>query len=109
MNGKTYNSCQLFVGKAKDSEILTIEGMGTLDEPHIIQRSYVETGGVQCGYCIPGMILSTKALLEKTDNKPTQEEIKKELAGNLCRCTGYIKQIEAVEKAAAELRKEEGK
>ena len=72
-----------------------MEGLGTPDNPHLIQEAFVLSGAIQCGYCTPGMILAAKALLDK-DPDPDKEEIKKALARNLCRCTGYVKIIEAV-------------
>lgn len=95
INGLPANSCLILAANVDGEEITTIEGIGTLDNPHPIQKSFVEKGAVQCGYCTPGMILSTKALLDK-NKKPTDNEIKKALDGNLCRCTGYVKIIEAV-------------
>ena len=80
--------------------MVTIAGIGTPDNPHPLQEAFVEEGAVQCGYCIPGMILSAKALLDNNPN-PTEEEIKESLDGNLCRCTGYVNQIKAVKLAAA--------
>lgn len=95
INGLPANSCLILAANVDGEEITTIKGIGTLDNPHPIQKSFVEKGAVQCGYCTPGMILSTKALLDK-NKKPTDNEIKKALDGNLCRCTGYVKIIEAV-------------
>ena len=103
MNGKTVNSCMLLAVQADGSEILTVEGLGTPDNPHPIQEAFVEAAGVQCGFCIPGKILSTKYLLDKNPD-PSEEEIKKALSGNLCRCTGYVKQIDAVKLAAKKLK-----
>ena len=83
----------------------TIEGLGKDGEMDPVQKSYVEAGAVQCGFCIPGMVLSTKALLDKNPN-PNRDEIREGLSGNLCRCTGYNKMLDATEKAM-EYRKEE--
>ena len=85
--------------EAQDKDIMTIEGLAEGDTRHPIQQAFVEHGGLQCGFCTPGMILSAKALLEKNP-QPTEEEIKFAIAGNLCRCTGYIKVIEAIQAAA---------
>lgn len=98
-------SCILFVGQVQNRYVLTIEGLGTPENPHPLQDEFVEQGAVQCGFCIPGMILSANALLLKNPD-PTDEEIKEGLDGNLCRCTGYVKQIEAVKNAAKRLREE---
>lgn len=102
MNGEAVNSCMVLAYQARNAEILTIEGLarnGGLDE---VQQAFVNNGAVQCGYCTPGMVLSTKALLLKKSN-PTEDEIKEALAGNLCRCTGYVNIIKAVKAAAAAL------
>lgn len=94
MDGETVNSCMVMGFQAEGSEIVTIEGLekdGKLDP---VQRAFMDTGAVQCGFCIPGMVLSTKALLDKNSD-PTEEEIKEGLSGNLCRCTGYSKMMDA--------------
>ena len=98
-------SCILFVGQVHNRKILTIEGLGTPEHPHPLQDEFVIEGAIQCGYCIPGMILSANALLLKNPD-PTEDEIKEGLDGNLCRCTGYVKQITAVQKAAKRLRED---
>ncbi len=100
MDGKTATSCIIPAARADGTEILTIEGMADGDKLDPIQEAFVETGAVQCGFCIPGMVLSAKTLLDGNPN-PTRTEIAEGLAGNLCRCTGYKKVVEAVEKAAA--------
>ncbi|MGD8387485.1 MAG: molybdopterin-dependent oxidoreductase [Desulfobacteraceae bacterium] len=105
VNGKAVLSCLTKVADLDDAIVITVEGLGTPDNPHLIQHAYVLAGAVQCGYCIPGMIMATKALLNE-NLTPTREEIKKALAGNICRCTGYAKIIDAVELAAAFLRGE---
>ncbi len=94
-DGEAVRSCLLFAAQADGHFITTIEGLGTPTDPDIIQKTFVEHGAVQCGYCIPGMVLSAKALLDE-NSKPTWGEVSDALAGNLCRCTGYVKQIEAV-------------
>jgi carbon-monoxide dehydrogenase small subunit len=105
MDGKAVKSCILLAGQAHKRSLVTVEGIGTMDEPHILQKSFVENGAVQCGYCIPGMLLSSKALLDENNN-PTVEDVKEAIDGNLCRCTGYVKQIEAVMNAASIMRGE---
>jgi carbon-monoxide dehydrogenase small subunit len=85
-------------------KIITIAGLGSEKKLHPIQQAFIEEGAVQCGFCIPGMILSTKVLLDKT-LAPTEEEIRSGLSGNLCRCTGYIKIFQAVKKAARYLKR----
>lgn len=99
LNGELVNSCLVPVGQADQGEIKTIEGLTQGQELHPLQKAFLEAGAVQCGYCTPGMILAAYYLLEKNPD-PTKEEIKEGLSGNLCRCTGYQKIIEAVQKAA---------
>lgn len=103
LDGKAVASCLLLAAQSQDREITTIEGLGTPSEPHPLQEAFVDTGGIQCGFCIPGMILSAKALLDRTPS-PTEAEIRRALDGVLCRCTGYVKQVQAV-KLAAERKK----
>ena len=105
LNNKTVKSCIMFAAQAHQGEIITIEGIGTRDNPHPIQEAFVEEGVVQCGYCIPGMILAAKNLIDNNPN-PTKNEVKMALDGNLCRCTGYSGQIKAVLKAATVIRGE---
>ena len=95
----------MLASQADKGDITTIEGIGTRDKPHPIQQAFVDEGVVQCGYCIPGMILAAKNLLDNNPN-PSKEEIKMALDGNLCRCTGYSGQIKAVMNAAAYMRGE---
>lgn len=99
MNGKAVNSCLVLAVEADGKEITTIEGLADGDNLHTIQEAFIEHGGIQCGFCTPGMIMSAKALLDENPN-PTEEEIKKGIAGNLCRCTGYTKIIESIKAAA---------
>ncbi len=95
MNGKTVNSCLVLAASANGAEITTIEGLSNGDHLHPIQEAFIEVGAVQCGYCIPGMILSTKALLDENLDA-TEAQIKEGISGNLCRCTGYTKIVEGV-------------
>ncbi len=104
IDGKPVLSCLTLAITAKEKNILTIEGLAEGGNLHPIQKAFIDHGAIQCGFCTPGMILTTKALLDENPN-PTQEEAKKALAGNLCRCTGYVKIIEAVLAAAEEIRK----
>lgn len=99
-DGKTVNSCLMLAIEADGQEILTIEGIAKDDELHPIQKAFVEEGAIQCGYCTPGMVLSAKALLDENPH-PTGEEIMLGIAGNLCRCTGYVKIIRAIQAVAA--------
>jgi aldehyde oxidoreductase len=105
VDGKAALSCLTKVKNLDGAKIITAEGLGTPDNPHLIQQAFVLSGAIQCGFCTPGMIMATKALLDKNLN-PTKEEIKKALRRNICRCTGYVKIIEAVQLAAKFLRGE---
>ncbi|NLO91556.1 MAG: (2Fe-2S)-binding protein [Elusimicrobia bacterium] len=105
LDGKTALSCLMLAVQANGRKVTTIEGLGSPAEPHPIQTAFVQAGAVQCGFCIPGMILATKALLDKNPS-PTEPEIRHALDGNLCRCTGYVKQVEAVQIAAQALKKQ---
>jgi carbon-monoxide dehydrogenase small subunit len=104
MDGKTVNSCLVLAVEADDRVITTIEGLANGDELHPIQEAFVKCGGLQCGFCTPGMIMSAKALLEEIPS-PDDEEIRKGIAGNFCRCTGYTKIIESVKMAAENMRR----
>jgi len=90
-------------GELDGADIVTIEGLQIGRELHPIQQAFIQDGGAQCGYCTPGMLMMSKALLDENPN-PTEEEIRFALAGNLCRCTGYAKIVKAVQDAAMELR-----
>jgi len=96
VDGKAVKSCLYLAMKARGKDILTIEGLrGENGELHPLQKAFIEHFAIQCGYCTPGMIMVAKALLDENPN-PTEEEVKEGLDGNLCRCTGYVKIIEAV-------------
>ncbi len=99
VDGKLITSCLMLAPQADGSEVLTIEGLARNGELHPVQQSFIEAGGVQCGFCTPGMIMATKALLDR-NSRPTLEDVRLGLAGNLCRCTGYAKIYEAVLAAA---------
>ena len=95
LNNKAVNSCLVLSTQADGAELLTIEGLGTREDLHPIQKAFVEHGAIQCGYCTPGVIMSVKALLEANPH-PEEAEIREGLSGNLCRCGGYVQMIEAV-------------
>lgn len=99
MDGKTVNSCLVLAVEADAKEVLTIEGLANKGQLHPIQEAFIQQGAVQCGYCTPGMIMSAKALLDENPN-PTEEEVRQAIGGNLCRCTGYVKIVDAIKKAA---------
>lgn len=100
VNGKAVHSCLMLAEQAEGTEIITIEGLAEDGKLDPVQEAFIECGAIQCGYCTPGMIISAKALLIH-NTSPSDEEIKEALAGNLCRCTGYTKILEAVRMAAA--------
>lgn len=102
MDGKPIVSCLVLACQLDGCEIMTIEGLSKDGKLDPIQEAFIEEGAVQCGFCTPGMILSAKALLMKNQD-PSEEEIKEAISGNLCRCTGYIKIIKAIKKAAKRL------
>jgi carbon-monoxide dehydrogenase small subunit len=95
MNGKAVQACLVLALQAEGKEIETIEGLGTPEKLHPLQASFLSNGAVQCGFCTPGMLMSAVALLRKNPH-PTEEEIKKGISGNLCRCTGYVKIIKSI-------------
>lgn len=105
INGEAYLSCLMLAMDAVGKEILTIEGLGEGGDLHPLQKSFAEKGALQCGFCTPGMILTAKAILDEED-KPTEEMLKQKMAGNLCRCTGYKKIVEAVMSVEAQTKKE---
>ena len=99
MNGTLVCSCLVLAGQAEECEIVTVEGLAGEDGLHPVQQAFVEAGGVQCGFCTPGFIVATHDLLQRNP-KPTDAEVREALAGNLCRCTGYEKILDAVRLAA---------
>jgi aerobic carbon-monoxide dehydrogenase small subunit len=104
LNGRTVKSCTLFAPMADGGEITTVEGLSTNGELHPVQKAFAECHGLQCGYCTPGLLLSTLHLLSKTP-KPTDQQIRKGIAGNTCRCTGYQNIFKSVRAAAADMEK----
>lgn len=103
VDGKTVPSCLVHAATLDGSEITTIEGIGTPDRLHPLQEAFIQTGAVQCGFCTPGMIMSAKSLLD-SNSTPTMEQIREALVGNLCRCTGYGRIVDAVMIAAEKMR-----
>jgi carbon-monoxide dehydrogenase small subunit len=104
LNGRTVKSCTLFAPMADGGEITTVEGLATDGKLHPVQNAFAECHGLQCGFCTPGLLLSTLHLLAKTP-KPTDRQIRKAIAGNTCRCTGYQNIFKAIRMAAAEMEK----
>jgi aerobic carbon-monoxide dehydrogenase small subunit len=104
LNGRTVKSCTLFAPMADGGEITTVEGLSTNGTLHPVQHAFAECHGLQCGYCTPGLLLSTLHLLNK-NAKPTDREIRKAIAGNTCRCTGYQNILKAIRMAASEMGK----
>ncbi len=102
LNGKPVNSCLILSGELDGAELITIEGLKIGPELHPIQKAFIQDGGAQCGYCTPGMLMMAKSFLDENP-KPTEEEIRFALSGNLCRCTGYAKIVQAVQDAAKEV------
>ena len=104
MDGEPVNSCSYLALQADGREIVTIEGLAGADGSlHPLQQAFLDQGGVQCGFCTPGMLISAKALLDRNP-RPSEEEIRLALSGNLCRCTGYVNIVKAIQHAAAALR-----
>jgi len=108
INRRTIVSCLMLAVQADGAEITTIEGLSSKGKLHPVQQAFVEAGAIQCGFCTPGMVMSTIALLEEHPN-PTDKEIKEGLDGNLCRCTGYQQIFNAVKLASRKLKREEDK
>jgi carbon-monoxide dehydrogenase small subunit len=102
VDGEPINSCMMLAVEADGREVLTVEGLSIGDQLSPLQQAFVDHNAVQCGFCTPGMLMSAHALLER-NHDPAEEEIKEALVGNLCRCTGYVRIIEAVSAAAAEM------
>lgn len=100
MDGLAVNSCMILAYQARNKKVITIEGLAKNGELDPIQKSFIKNGAVQCGYCTPGMIMSAKALLMKNPH-PTEEEIRMAIAGNLCRCTGYVNIVKAIKEVSS--------
>lgn len=105
LNGQAVNSCLILAAELDGKDVLTIEGLSKdRKELHPLQKAFIEKGAVQCGFCTPGLIMTAKALLDKNPN-PTEEEVRYGVSGNLCRCTGYSKIVEAILTAGEEIRR----
>ena len=107
LDGMAVDSCLTVAWMAAGKEVTTISGLGDLDSPHPLQQAFAETGAAQCGYCIPGIIIAAKAIIDEHP-EPSEDDIRLGLSGNLCRCTGYTKIFEAIADAAAAMRAEGG-
>ena len=99
MDDQPVNSCLVLAWQAEGAEIVTNSGLGTMDDPHPLQRAFADHGAIQCGFCTPGMIISAQALLDQNPH-PTEDEIREALSGNLCRCTGYGQIVEAIQRVS---------
>lgn len=99
VEGRAMRSCLMVAPQVQGRRVLTLEGLGTLDKPHPLQKAFLEAGAVQCGFCTPGMVLVAYELLTR-DPSPTPEQVRQAISGNLCRCTGYVKIVDAVLLAA---------
>lgn len=102
LDGVPVDSCLVLAYQAEGKKILTVKGLGTPEKIHPLQKKFIEKGAIQCGFCSPGQLLSAKALLEKNP-KPSREDIKRAISGNLCRCTGYKKIVDAIEEASEKM------
>ena len=102
LDGEPVNACLVLVGQTDAREVVTIEGLAKEDKLNNVQQAFIESGAVQCGFCIPGAVLATTALLHR-HSQPNEDEIREALSGNLCRCTGYYKMVDAVHRAAGEV------
>jgi carbon-monoxide dehydrogenase small subunit len=105
LDGEPVNACLVLSVQANGKSVTTVKGVGSQDNPHPLQTAFVEHGAIQCGYCTPGMIVSSAALMEKNPN-PSQTDIREAISGNLCRCTGYTKIFSAIEDAVGKMNQE---
>lgn len=106
MGGRAVNACLVLAVEAEGEEILTVEGLAQGAALHPLQEAFIKCGGFQCGFCTPGMLMSAKALLDENPD-PTEDEIRRGISGNLCRCTGYVKIIDSIKEAASIMRQGE--
>lgn len=103
MDGKAVHPCLILASQAGGKKIITIEGLGKGGNLHPLQEAFVEYGAIQCGFCTPGLIMAAKALLDENPN-PNEDEIREVISGNICRCTGYVKVVKAIQEAAKKMR-----
>ncbi len=103
LNGEAVNSCLCLAIAMEGKKIVTVEGLGDPSNLHPLQRAFIDNGAVQCGFCTPGLLISAEALLRKNSD-PSEQEIREGIAGNICRCTGYLKIVQSIEQAASALR-----
>jgi carbon-monoxide dehydrogenase small subunit len=103
LEGMPVNSCLVMAPKVQGKKVETVEGLGAKDSLHPLQKCFIDHGAVQCGFCTPGILMSSKALLDR-NHRPTKEEIKDAITGHLCRCTGYHQIVEAIEEAGKSLK-----
>lgn len=108
LDSKPVNACLVLSVQANERDVTTVKGIGTRENPHPLQTAFVEKGAIQCGYCTPGMIVASSALLDKNSD-PGREEIGEAISGNLCRCTGYTKIFQAVADASKKMQSEDGR
>jgi aerobic carbon-monoxide dehydrogenase small subunit len=106
LDGRPIKSCTMFAVQAHGRELMTVEGLEQNGALHPVQEGFMQEHGLQCGYCTPGMLMTSYAFLKKTPN-PTEDEIRRAISGNLCRCTGYVNIVKSIEYAAAKLRRGE--
>lgn len=104
LDGKAVNACLTLALQANGKQVVTLKGVGTAESLHPLQKSFVEHGAIQCGFCTPGMVVSAKSLLDENPS-PSREEIREGISGNLCRCTGYTKIVEAVANVSVQCQK----
>ena len=104
LDGEAVDSCLTFTWTVEGSAVTTVAGLGTAEQPHPLQKAFIDRGAAQCGYCTPGLVIAAKSMLDNDTADPSEEDIRLALSGNLCRCTGYTKVFDAVEEAARILR-----
>ena len=104
IDGEAVDSCLTLSWTAEGAAITTVSGLGTVDDPHPLQKAFIERGAAQCGYCTPGLIIAAQSMLDNDTRDPSEDDIRLALSGNLCRCTGYTKVFDAVDEAARVMR-----